>query len=236
MAGELDVSTLSVGTHVITAHVTDEGGLVGSSSFSVTVTEPPPAPPPFRPSRKAWAFVLDGHVFYVMDSSGAGTLVYDATTRQWCIWRTADLPFWNMHRGHVWRSRTLAADAAEGVIWEVDPHSALDEQEHPIARVVTGFQPVRGSGSSRQGSMRLSARRQTSLGDYAKVALRYSDDGGRTWSTARTLVLAPGVKSKRIEWRSLGRLRAPGRIWELSDLGGLVRIDGADSDMDGGAE
>jgi hypothetical protein len=47
------------------------------------------------------------------------------------------------------------------------------------------------------------------------------------------VVLAPGNTGGEIAWRSLGAFASPGRIFELSDSGGLIRIDGADVYLDG---
>ncbi len=44
--GAFSTATLTVGTHTVTASVTDDGALVGSASVVVTVTPPPPNQPP----------------------------------------------------------------------------------------------------------------------------------------------------------------------------------------------
>ncbi|MCH2134101.1 MAG: S8 family serine peptidase [Phycisphaerales bacterium] len=58
-------SDLSVGTHVITASVTDSGNLSDSTSVSLTVEEaddPPPADPPGRPDRPVLTDLGNGEV------------------------------------------------------------------------------------------------------------------------------------------------------------------------------
>ena len=184
------------------------------------------------PLEQGWAFTYDGHVFYVLNSVLEQSLVYDLTTGQWYGWVTSGEIAWNMHRGTTWRGRVLGADAFSPLVWEMDAESPLDEGAVPIERVVTGFQAVRGAASVRQGSLRLTARRDDPEGS-ALVRMRFSDDGGRTWSRYHDVSLEPGNGRSRIEFRSLGRMRAPGRLWEFSDAGGLVRIDGVDSDVEG---
>lgn len=181
------------------------------------------------PLEQGWAFVLDGHVFYVLNRVMNRSLVYDLTTGQWHLWVTAGEAAWNVHRGVTWRGRVLGADAFSPLVWEVDPESQLDEGVLPIERVVTGFLPVEGQGSVRQGSLRLTAGYDAAAPAGA-VRMRFSDDGGQTWSQTYEVP----VQGERIEFRSLGRMRAPGRIWEFSDEGGLVRIDGVDTDVEGG--
>lgn len=194
---------------------------------------------PDRTLEKAWAFNLDGHIFYVMNFTSKSALLYDTVSKQWYEWFTKDallfptfLPYWNMFRGVVWQGRTLAADFETAKIWEVDPHSLLDEEDKPIQRVVTGFLPLRGSASVRQGSLRVTARKEDAA-EPATLSMRFSDDNGKTWSTVRTVGLAANSYSQRVEFRSLGRVRAPGRLWEISDEGGFVNIYGADADLEG---
>ena len=193
------------------------------------------APRVFSPSVvKAWAFVLDGHIFYVLDDVDGNTVVCDMRTGQWHHWYTGDSPgLWNMHRGIMWEGRAIAADAQLPKIWEVDPHSMLDEESIEISRVVTAFQALRGRASARVGSFRLTADVGEPTTVDAEVHLRFSDDEGQTWSSVHVRVLEIGNTDQPLRFRSLGRLRAPGRIWEISDKGGFVLIEGADADVEG---
>lgn len=188
-----------------------------------------------RTLETAWAFAFDGHIFYVINFIEEPALIFDITTKQWYRWygQQGELePFWNMFRGIMWHGRVLACGVQGSQVWELDPHSFLDEEATPIERVVTGFQPIRGSASQRQGSLRITARKEDAA-EPATLTMRFSDDRGRTWSNPRSVLLAANSYSQRIEFRSLGRMRAPGRLWEIGDEGGFVRIDGADADLEG---
>jgi hypothetical protein len=183
---------------------------------------------------KAWAFVLDGHIFYVLNGVDGVTLVFDARTGQWHHWYTDIVPAdWNAYRGVMWKGRPLVADEVTSEIWELDPSSMLDQDAIQIKRVVTGFQAMRGKASVRQGALRVTASvgEPTLVG--ATLELRFSDDEGQTWSVTHSKVLQSGVYDQPLKFRSLGRIRAPGRIWEISDVGGLVTIEGADADLEG---
>lgn len=183
----------------------------------------------------AWAFVLDGHIFYVLNDVGGDTVVCDLRAgNQWAHWYTGEAGGkWSAYRGIVWKGRTLVVDDLTSSIWEVDPDSMLDGGVDHIKRVVTAFQAVRGKGSIRQGSLRVTASvGEPSLED-ATVLLRFSDDEGQTWSPVYSRTLEAGNYDQPLRFRSLGRLRSPGRIWEISDIGGLVTIEGADADMEG---
>lgn len=190
--------------------------------------------PAAAPFEDAWAFTLDGHVFYVLNDVNGATLVCDLRTGQWHHWYTgASAGTWNMYRGVMWNGRVLAADQELSKIWELDPASMLDQEEFGITRAVTAFQAIRGKASARVGSFRLTADVGAPDSDGAEVSMRFSDDEGQTWSNAQTRVLASNDFDQVLRFRSLGRLRAPGRIWEIRDTGGAVLIQGADADMEG---
>jgi hypothetical protein len=173
----------------------------------------------------AWAFTMDGHVFYVL-SLGDKTLVCDLTTGQWSRWFTGTEDLWNAHRGIMWQGYALAADGSGDTIWRIDPLAELDEEALTIARAATGFTPIRGRKSYRQGSLRLTV---TAGQDETLVGMRFSDDEGESWSSIYPIMVEEYSFGKRLEWRSLGRLRAPGRIWEITDEGGALTIEGLDS-------
>jgi hypothetical protein len=63
--------------------------------------------------------------------------------------------------------------------------------------------------------------------------MRFSDDEGQTWSSVYSRVLIADDFDQPLRFRSLGRIRSPGRLWEISDRGGLVLIEGADADLEG---
>lgn len=180
-------------------------------------------------SGNAWAFTLDGHQFYVLSNVDGTSLVCDLTTGQWHRWFTAQLPFWNMLRGVTWRGLTIAADHVLPTIWQLAPQSTLDEGVHRIARTVTGFQAIRGKSSYRQGFLRLTASTGAPDAEGIAVRMRYSDDEGETWSRYFPVELQAGRFAQPISYRGLGRMRAPGRLWEISDTGGLVNLEGIDS-------
>jgi hypothetical protein len=179
---------------------------------------------------KAWAFTLDGHVFYVIPT-GDRTLVLDLTTGQWHQWRTWNRTHWNAWRGIMWRGQALAADMESSQIWQVDPTSMLDEGEYPIIRIVSAFTPFRGRGSQPVGKVLLSASMGSPDVSGAVVQLRFSDDEGETWSRYFAVALQEDNFAQEVSFRSLGRVRAPGRVWELVDDGGLVTIEGLHANL-----
>jgi hypothetical protein len=63
------------------------------------------------------------------------------------------------------------------------------------------------------------------------LVLRFSDDNGKTWSASFEIELTADEK-QQLDFRSLGKVGFPGRIFEFSDTAGLLRIDGAYAQLD----
>jgi hypothetical protein len=204
---------------------------------------PPPVPstPPVVSVNRAWTYTLDGHTFYVLDLGAQGTFVYDEVTKEWSNFvtgtpATAGGPNlqWNMQNGCMWGTRIVGADLATPNIWEQAPGAVLDNDAAQIAHVVTGGVSARGRDYSTCDAVRVTASFgfEDSSGAVA-FNLRFSDDLEHTWSPTFVVTLNPADYGGEISWRSLGSFASPGRIFELSDAGGLIRIDGADVYLDG---
>lgn len=185
---------------------------------------------------RAWTFTLDGHKFYVLDLAEEGTFLYDQITNQWCNFSTQGFePAWNMINGTMWgQNRIVAADRLSDDIWELDPTAVLDEEWRDIAHIVTGGLSTRSRTYVACDAVRVTA----SIGildevNGSQMLLRFSDDQEQTWSDYFTVDLIVDDFDGEIAYRSLGSFMAPGRIFELSDSGGLIRIDGADAFLNG---
>lgn len=203
----------------------------------------PPAPPPLPQSppvvsiNRSWSYTLDGHTFYVLDLGGQGTFVFDTTTQKWSQFVTGTpavgfgltSPQWTMQNGCMWGTRIVAGDLATSTVWEMTPGAVLDNDATQIAHVCTGAVPTRSRTYIGCEALRVSASFgfMDSTGVVA-FNLRFSDDAEHSWSPYYTVSLTPGNFTDEIAWRSLGSFMSPGRVFELSDVGGLVRIDGVD--------
>jgi hypothetical protein len=60
------------------------------------------------------------------------------------------------------------------------------------------------------------------------VSLSYSDDYGHTFQSAGDRNVVLESYNQRLNWRSLGSIRAPGRLFQLVDNGALKRVDRMD--------
>jgi hypothetical protein len=182
--------------------------------------------------KRAWTFTHDGHLFYVLDLGAEGTWVYDTTTREWSQFRTAGYQRWNVQRGCMWgETRIVGGSLDTTTVWEVAA-SELQDDTTNIPHIATGIITARNATHS------VAAARITgsvgNLGDVtgSTINLRYSDNQGRTWSDYFSVALTQGDYDAEIAWRALGSFAAPGRIFEVSDEGGPVRIDALDVAID----
>lgn len=192
---------------------------------------------------RAWTFTLDGHDFYILKLGTSGkTLVFDLSTGQWSSWTSGGSSNWRVSVGMNWRSagtipsnygsNVVVGDDSSGVLWVLDPESGVDDSlltdnKIPFPRVATGQVITRARSFLPVYSVYLTA----SLGEPAlpenSVSLEYSDDQGKTYTLAdKPITIIEGDYAQEITWRSLGQIRAPGRLFRITDNGSFARIDG----------
>lgn len=197
------------------------------------------------PKLRAWGFTLDGHEFFVLKlGTGGKTLVYDLTTKQWSWWSTGDLPGWRATVGMNWDSsgtipgtfgsNVVVGDDSSGTLWVLNPDrgtdgSHIDDEPRTFPRVSMAQIPTRGRDTIQVFGVYLTA----SLGEPATpqnvVTLDYSDDQGRTYVKAEvTHTAVEGDYEQEFSWRNLGLVRAPGRLFRVTDNGAFARVDSLD--------
>lgn len=185
---------------------------------------------PFTDRSRAWTFTFDGHTMYVLDMGPSGALVYDQATEQWTIFETQGFEGqWNMKNGWDWASgkQVVAGDIETGTIRALDKDSFLDDDFRPVLYEVRGAVFVTDNRFHRQYFLRL----QGSTGRIAdpdttqtvKLKMQFSDDQAISWSPEYEVVLQADAR-QRIEFRSLGAMTSPGRIFRLYDEGGIKFI------------
>lgn len=199
-----------------------------------------------QPFLSAWKYTLDGHTFYVLRLGDEKTLVYDLSTKQWSWYSSYGLDVWRGICGFNWASpsniaaeygsNVVVGDDFFGTLWILNPKQGYDE--HPTAgrdikrfflREATGqitsnsrvFQPV--FQVFLEGSMGNAAKVD---GSPNTVSLKYSDDAGNSYRDAGVVTVVEGDYNQNLAWRSLGLIKAPGRLFKITDDGALTRIDG----------
>lgn len=184
---------------------------------------------------RAWGFELDGHIFYVLHLGTDATMVYDRTSNQWYQWETAGFPIWNAEVGWTWDTDQILAGQNDGpLVVKIDPNTELDDGFRTMLRVVTGITTARGRDKTFDiAALRLVASPDAEFADNPILELRWSDDQGVTWTDWTPFELTEGDIGRDIEWRGLGSFGQPGRVWEIQDIGGLLRISDATLEVDG---
>lgn len=175
----------------------------------------------------ATAFVWEeyGHTFYQITAPGLDvSWVYDVSAGQWherAYWNTGTGAF-ERHRGEIhafWNGMHLVSDHKTGALYEMR-FDAHDDAGNPLRWLrrtaysdaqlrrftVHSFQVDIETGVGLDGE---------GQGTNPVLFLRYSDDGGKTWSQLRPASMGKiGQYRARAIWRRLGQSR--NRIWEIS--------------------
>lgn len=191
---------------------------------------------------RCWAYTLDGHDFYVMRLGSTETLVYDLTTQQWSSWSSPGRNNWRAHIGQNWQGMTtslatyptdvVAGDDTEGLLWILDPTKGVDDNtdtgQTAFSCRVTGGVPFSGRDNARCNAVTLTlSLGQPSL-TGASITLSTSDDFGHNWTNHGAVTVAAGAYDATVEWRGLGLMKAPGRVFKFTDSGAVIRISRAD--------
>lgn len=178
---------------------------------------------------KGWGFDIDGHTFYVLNLGTQGTLVYDMASGRWAQWSTEGEDLWRLTCGLNWQDSPIGGDNTNGQLWDIDPSIGYDEDPtdaSPTAftRTLVGGVPQKARSSTRCGGVYLSGNVGNTQLAGSTITLRVSDDAGVTWVSCGDIT--PTTDSyEEFAWRSLGLIKAPGRLFEVSDDGATVRID-----------
>jgi hypothetical protein len=173
----------------------------------------------------AWTYQLNGHEVYVVTFPSIGenglTWAFDNTTGLWHKWLyTNDQGLYERHRGNCcsfFNQQVLIGDYENGKLYRVSlsdytddgqlvrrvrrcPHITSDLQRQYFHELQIQFEP--GVGLS------------TGQGDNPQAMLRWSNDGGFTWSNENWVTIgAQGQYYNRAMWRRLGWARD--RIFEV---------------------
>jgi len=171
----------------------------------------------------AWTYQLEGHEVYVISFPSIQlTWCYDIASQMWHKWLyTNNLGQYERCRGNcaaVFQGNVLVGDYSNGKIYRLDksiytddgqnvkrlrraPHLVADFQREYFDELQIQFQP--GVGLS------------TGIGVDPQAMLRWSNDGGSTWSNEHwTSIGLMGKYTNRAIWRRLGTARD--RIFEVS--------------------
>lgn len=166
---------------------------------------------------------MEGHVYYVMNLYGIGeSYAYDCQTQKWFQWgtqigtRTEPAVFIGATSAGQ-GEQIFIGSANDGRVWFPDPSVHADDGA-PIRVVVAGAIWMQG-GVQRCNNVSLQTVRGVGWqsAPMPKVWMRYSDDGGNTWSGWMAGELGgPGGYRIKAVWRQLGLMIQPGRDFEFA--------------------
>ncbi len=164
---------------------------------------------------RAWFFRHNRHDFYVL-TADEYTLVYDATMQTWAVWDSYLAPNWLAHLGLQTTSGVFAGDSSSSNVWMLA--EGVSDGLKPVIREVSGLVENQSNKTipCTKVYVKVNAGWSPVFGFEPQLELRWSDDQGGTWSDyVRASLGDKGSYSTSVEYRSLGKIERPGRIFEF---------------------
>lgn len=175
----------------------------------------------------AYTYQQEGHEFYVLSFPTADkTWVLDISTRTWHerLWRKANGTY-GRHRSncHMYFARkNIVGDWESGKIYEMDLDEYTDDG-NTLARIRTSPYPMQQEMRVAHHSLTVMLQTGVGLvppaqGSDPEIMMRFSDDGGHTWSNERRKKIGKIGKYKtRARFTRLGSsTNASSRCYEVS--------------------
>jgi hypothetical protein len=162
----------------------------------------------------------------------------------WSSWASPGRDNWRAHIGANWvgmsadtldrgfGSDVVAGDDATGVLWILDPTTGRDDRSttgtDSFNRIVTGGVQLTGRDVVPCNAVQIDLSIGSPTQTGATISLEVSDDLGNSFVSAGSVAIAAGDYTSTVEFRSLGTMKSPGRIFRITDNGATVRLSGAD--------
>lgn len=167
---------------------------------------------------EAFVYTQDGHKFYCLTfPTELETWVYDIATGLWHQRQSFDEGRWRATSHAFVYDKNLVGDFETGDIYELSL-SVYTDNGTPIERITT--LPINFDNDKRVMFASLKIDFDSGVGALSGqgseplAIMRYSDDGGRTWSSERYKKMgALGVYETQAVWRRLGMARQ--RVFEI---------------------
>jgi len=175
-----------------------------------------------------YTYQQDGHSFYVLNFPSANTTwVYDVATGAWHERASFANGQFNRHRGNsqmYFNSQNVIGDYQNGKLYKFDLEVYADDGQPQKWLRSWRALPTGANNLARtiQHALQLDCETGVGLGggqgSNPQVMLRFSDDGGHTWSNEHWKSMgAIGRYGKRTIWRRLGAtMKIRDRVYEAS--------------------
>lgn len=192
----------------------------------------------------AYTYQQDGHAFYVLIFPSAGaTWVYDVATQAWHERAGWDNGMFTRHRSNCqcnFQGNIVVGDFENGNIYTLDLNTYTDNGG--IQKWLRSWRALPPNTNnlkrSAHHSLQLDCEAGVGLNDGQgsdpQVMLRWSDDGGHTWSNEHWATMGKiGQFFRRVIWRRLGMtLKLRDRVYEVSGTDPVkIAIMGAQLDV-----
>ena len=194
----------------------------------------------------AYTYQQDGHAFYVLVFPSANTTwVYDVATGSWHERAGLDNGVFTRHRGNcqmAFGGETVIGDFENGNVYAFDLEVFADNGQPQKWLRSWRALPTGENNLKRtvQHNLQLDCETGNGLNDGQgsdpQVMLRWSDDGGHTWSNEHWKSTgAIGTYGKRVIWRRLGMTtKLRDRVYEVSGTDPVkIEIVGAELAISG---
>jgi hypothetical protein len=165
----------------------------------------------------AFIYEQEGHTFYVLTFTER-TWVFDVSTGLWHERVSETLDYWRARTYERYFGLHLVGDAVTGALYTLDLGAYTDDGS-TIRRVAVSPPIHADTMFATMTEVRVDAETGVGLasgqGSDPQMMLRWSDDGGNTWSNEHWRSLGNiGYRGSRATWRRLGQFRQ--RCLELS--------------------
>lgn len=187
---------------------------------------------PLLDTATAYAYQQAGHTFFVVNTNEA-TWVFDAATQEWhqrayLNHKTGQLERHRANTHCYFNGRHIVGDYENGNLYVLDLDTRTDKGV-PIKRVRSTVEEYDANEYGRIFYQTLELQFQAGVGTVSgsgsdpKIAMRYSNDGGHTWSSERTGTMGKiGQFYARCKWEQLGSGRH--RVWEISTVDPVIPV------------
>jgi hypothetical protein len=176
----------------------------------------------------AYTYQQEGHAFYVLTfPTGNATWVYDVATQAWHERAGWDNGSFTRHRSNCqcnFIGNTIVGDFENGNIYKMNLNVYADNGG--VQKWLRSWRALPSGQNNLKRtahhSLQLDCESGTGLatgqGDDPQVMLRWSDDGGHTWSSEHWSPMGKiGAYYQRVFWRRLGMtLKLRDRVYEVS--------------------
>jgi hypothetical protein len=176
----------------------------------------------------AYTYQQEGHAFYVLTfPTGNATWVYDVATQAWHERAGWDNGSFTRHRSNCqcnFLGNTIVGDYETGDIYRMSLDVYADNDG--VQKWLRSWRALPSGQNNLKRtahhSLQLDCESGTGLitgqGDDPQIMLRWSDDGGHTWSNEHWASMGKiGAYYQRVFWRRLGMtLKLRDRVYEVS--------------------